>query len=51
MLVLPELDLIIVTTANADGVPPDVGGLQEEKITTFIHDSILPTLEEIDANK
>ena len=51
VLVLPELDLIIVTTANADGVPPEVGGLQDEKIANFIHDSILPTLEEIDANK
>jgi CubicO group peptidase (beta-lactamase class C family) len=50
VLVLPDLDLIIVTTANADAVPPDVGGMQEEEIANFIHDSILPTLRDIDAN-
>ena len=51
VLVLPELDLIIVTTANADGLLPEVGGKQEEEIAKFIHDSILPTLEEIEANE
>lgn len=48
ILVLPEIDLIVVTTANADGVTPEIAGNQEETIATFVHDSVLPLLAEIE---
>lgn len=49
ILVFPELDLIVVTTANADGISPATGEQQELGVAHLNHDSILPSLVEIDA--
>lgn len=48
IFVFPELNLIIVTTANIDGVALPEVNAQEEQIDLFIKHSILPTLQEIE---
>jgi CubicO group peptidase (beta-lactamase class C family) len=48
VLVLPELDLIIVTTATNENIPPDTAGDQEAEIYALFYDVLLPALEEIE---
>lgn len=49
--VFPGLNLIIVTTANLDGVSPEQAEMQEEAIDIFVNKTILPTLLEIDISE
>ena len=51
ILVLSGLNLIVVTTAHADGVPPEIANVQEEEIYTFVNEVILPTLVEINSDE
>jgi CubicO group peptidase (beta-lactamase class C family) len=51
ILVLPGLSLIVVTTANAEMVSPEIAGMQEDAIFTFVNATILPTLIEIDSDQ
>lgn len=48
VLVLPELDLIIVTTAKSENITPDTAGEQEAEIYALFYDVLLPALEEIE---
>jgi len=45
ILVLPELNLVVVTTANTH-VAPEAAAAQEEAIYHFLRDRILPTVRE-----
>lgn len=46
VLVFPEIDLIIVTTANIENKPPEVANQQEEEIYGLIREQIFPALSE-----
>lgn len=48
VLVFPELDMIIATTANMEGVSPDAADEQEAEIYTLIKEGILPALMDVD---
>lgn len=51
VFVLPGLNLIMVTTANPEGLSPEMATVQEEEIDIFINEVILPTLVEVDINE
>ena len=48
VLVYPELDLIIVTTANLEGIDLDIAGQQEAGIDGIIVNIIFPALTDIE---
>jgi CubicO group peptidase (beta-lactamase class C family) len=47
VLVLPDLDLIIVTTANLSNVNPFTAGEQEEAVYSFLLERIFPALTDV----
>jgi CubicO group peptidase (beta-lactamase class C family) len=47
VLVFPELDLMIVTTANLTGVTPAIEMEQRAALQELIHDVILPALTDV----
>jgi CubicO group peptidase (beta-lactamase class C family) len=48
--VFPELNLIIVTTANLDDVDPDTAGQQEAGIGQIVTEIIFPALTDVELN-
>jgi CubicO group peptidase (beta-lactamase class C family) len=48
VLIFPELDLFLVTTANRDGVDPTTADEQETAINELILDKIFPLLVNIE---
>ena len=43
---LPDLQLIVVTTANLEGVTPATSSQQDAAIYEFLLDRVLPTIED-----
>ena len=48
VLVFPDLDLIIVTTANTGNISPEVSNEQEAAIYSLITEQIFPALTDVD---
>lgn len=51
VLVFPELDLMIITTANLDGVDLETATKQETAIHELILESILPALSDVELDR
>lgn len=48
LLVLPEINLIFVTTANLQGIDPDTSDEQAEQIGEFIVNMLIPSLTDVE---
>lgn len=48
MLILPELELIVVTTAQTDDVQPAEAAEQEAAIYEFLVERLFPALDEVE---